>query len=89
MAAAGLMSVRMGLLAPDVLERQLRILERFNLPIHAEGLDRERIIAAMALDKKVRDRRIRWVLLEGIGRPVLRDDVSDETVAAALGEVLR
>jgi hypothetical protein len=29
------------------------------------------------------------VLLEGIGRPVLRDDVSDETVAAALGEVLR
>ena len=43
----------------------------------------------MSLDKKVQGQRIRWVLLEGIGKPVLRDDVPDEVVAAALDEVLQ
>ena len=36
MTAAGSMSVRMGLLAPEVLDRQRRLLERFKLPTHAE-----------------------------------------------------
>jgi 3-dehydroquinate synthase len=71
------------------LERQRRLLERFKLPTRAEGLDRDRIMAAMSLDKKVQGKRIRWVLLEGIGKPVLRDDVPDEVVASALDEVLR
>ncbi len=52
-------------------------------------MDRERLKAAMALDKKVEGKRIRWVLLEGIGRPVLRDDVPAEVVEAAMDEVLR
>jgi 3-dehydroquinate synthetase len=52
-------------------------------------LDRERLLAAMALDKKVSGKTIRWVLLEGIGRPVLRDDVAPEIVGAALDEVLQ
>jgi 3-dehydroquinate synthetase len=42
----------------------------------------------MALDKKVSGKSIRWVLLEGIGRPVLRDDVPKKVVEAVLGEVL-
>jgi 3-dehydroquinate synthase len=89
MMAAGSMSVRMGLLAPEVLERQRRVLERYGLPVSADGLDRGRIMAAISLDKKVEGKKVRWVLLEGIGRPVLRDDVPAEIVEAALGEVLR
>ncbi len=87
MAAAGI-SAQLGLLSPEVVERQRRLLARYNLPVRAEGLDRGRIGAAMALDKKVRGRAIQWVLLEGIGRPVLRDDVPAEVVEEALGEVL-
>ena len=45
-------------------------------------------MAAIALDKKVQGKKVRWVLLEGIGRPVLRDDVPPEVVEAALDEVL-
>jgi 3-dehydroquinate synthase len=89
MMAAGSMSVGMGLLTPDVLERQRRVLERYGLPTSADGLDRERLMAAVALDKKVQGKKVRWVLLEGIGRPVLRDDVPPEVVEAALNEVLR
>lgn len=89
MMFAGSMSVRMGMLAPDVLERQRRVLERYGLPTSADGLDRERLMAAVALDKKVQGKKVRWVLLAGIGRPVLRDDVPPEIVQAALNEVLR
>jgi len=36
----------------------------------------------------VQGKKVRWVLLEGIGRPVLRDDVPDDVVASALDTVL-
>lgn len=88
MTASAAMSVRMGLLISGVAERQKRLLERYHLPTRADGLDRARIEAAMALDKKVEGKTIRWVLLEGVGRPVLRNDVPPEVVTAALNEVL-
>ncbi len=89
MTAAAAISVRMGLLAPEVKDRQRRILERFGLPTHADGLDRQRLLAAVALDKKVQGKKVRWVLLEDVGRTVIRDDVPPEIVEAALDEVLR
>ncbi len=89
MMAAAEMSVRMGLLSPDVRERQRRILDRYGLPTHADGLDRGRLLAAVALDKKVQGKKVRWVLLEDVGRTVIRDDVPAEIVEAALDEVLR
>jgi 3-dehydroquinate synthase len=88
MMVAGRMSVAMGLLAPDVLERQRALLGRYGLPVSADGLDRGRLLEAVALDKKVSGKKVRWVLLEGIGRPVLRDDVPEAVVAAALDSVL-
>jgi 3-dehydroquinate synthase len=86
-AAAGI-SARLGLLAANVAERQRRLLERYKLRVRAEGVDRARISAAIALDKKVRAKAVQWVLLEGVGRPVMRDDVPPEVVEEALGEVL-
>jgi 3-dehydroquinate synthase len=88
MTAAATISVRLGLLDPAAAERQRRVIERYSLPTKAEGLHREALLAAMSLDKKVQGTTIRWVLLEGIGRPVLRDDVPQDVVEAALNEVL-
>jgi len=48
-----------------------------------------RALAAMALDKKVSGRAVRWVLLEGVGRPVLRDDVPDTLVRQAVRQACR
>ena len=42
----------------------------------------------MALDKKVHAGRIRWVLLEDIGRATLRDDVPPELAARVLDSLL-
>ena len=88
MMAAASMAVRMGLLSPEVMERQRRILDRYGLPTHADGLDRDRLLVAVALDKKVQGKKMRWVLLEDIGRTVIRDDVPPEIVDAALDDVL-
>jgi 3-dehydroquinate synthase len=88
MTAAAAMSVRIGMLDPAEAERQRRLLERYGLPTKADGLNRADLMAAIALDKKVQGKSIRWVLLERIGKAVLRDDVSPEVVQAALDEVL-
>jgi 3-dehydroquinate synthetase len=40
------------------------------------------------LDKKVRERAIKWVLLEGIGQTTIRDDVPQEYVVGVLNEIL-
>ncbi|MCH8814821.1 MAG: 3-dehydroquinate synthase [Chloroflexi bacterium] len=88
MMCAAEISRGMGLLAEDVIVRQKAVLEKFKLPTSADGLDREKIMAAIALDKKVRANKVRWVLLEGIGSAVLRDDVPAEVVEAALDTVL-
>jgi shikimate kinase / 3-dehydroquinate synthase len=88
MMLAGRMSAQLGLLSADVLERQRRLLERFKLPVRSRGIDRAAIDAAMSLDKKVRGKAIQWVLLDGIGRPVLRNDVPNDVVDRALSEVI-
>jgi len=88
MMAAAAISARLGLLAPEIVERQRRTLQLYKLPVEAKEVDRARIQAAMSLDKKVRGKKVQWVLLERIARPVLRDDVPPEVVEEALTEVL-
>jgi shikimate kinase / 3-dehydroquinate synthase len=50
-------------------------------------VDRERAWEALQRDKKMRDGRIRLVLLEGLGNPVVREAEADE-VKAALDELI-
>ena len=88
MTAAAAISRRLELLSPQDERRQRVLLERFGLPTGAQDIDRAAIIAAIALDKKVRAGAVRWVLLEGIGRAVVRDDVPQAVVEEALDEVL-
>jgi 3-dehydroquinate synthetase len=42
----------------------------------------------MELDKKVRGKAIRWVLLQDIGKAVIRSDVSQEDVSDVLRELV-
>ncbi|MDP3064239.1 MAG: 3-dehydroquinate synthase family protein, partial [Chloroflexota bacterium] len=88
MMGAALISSRVAGLPPEVVERQRRLLERLRLPTRAEGLDAEAVLAAMALDKKVEAGAIRWVLLEGVGRAVIRQDVSPELVRQVVRELV-
>jgi shikimate kinase / 3-dehydroquinate synthase len=81
MMAAARIGVRMGLHDEELIARQADLLRAFGLPLAAPGLDARAILEAMTMDKKVEDGRMRFVLLEGLGRAVVRDDVPENVVA--------
>ncbi|MBI4299349.1 MAG: 3-dehydroquinate synthase [Chloroflexi bacterium] len=88
MMAAGYISVGMGLLSQEGLERQRRLLDRFGLPLSFSGANLEAVRQAMELDKKTEGKAIRWVLLEDIGQAVIRSDVPAPLVEEALQKVI-
>ena len=75
MMGAARMAAEMGLMSPAIVDRQQRLLERFSLPISAPGVPAEDVLTAMSLDKKVQSGTNRWVMLEDVGRSVVRQDV--------------
>jgi 3-dehydroquinate synthase len=79
---------RMGVTPAAIGERQAAIFARYDLPTRMPGLDIDAVIGAMAHDKKVAARKLRWVLLEDAGHPVLRDDVPMDLVRDVLMDTL-
>ena len=88
MTAAAEIGRRLGVTPPQLVERQRALLERFGLPTRGPKLDAERVLATIALDKKVVAGTVRWVLLEDVGRAVIRADVPPELVRAVVGEII-
>ena len=80
MMAAAEIGRRMGVTPAHVGERQARLFSSYKLPLRHTGVDPDAVLAAIALDKKVAARKVRWVLLEDVGRPVIRDDVPSDIV---------
>jgi 3-dehydroquinate synthetase len=85
------------------VERQKALLQKFGLPtsLRTEAASQRRggklsnlklnlggITKAMELDKKVRGKVIRWVLLQDIGKAVIRSDVPQKEVLAVLRELV-
>lgn len=54
------------------------------LPISAAGIDAQKLRAAMQLDKKVFDKRLRFVLLTAIGAAYISDSVPDTRLEQVL-----
>jgi len=88
MMGAAMLSQRLGLLPTEIVERQRRLIQVFGLPTTCSDVDRARVLEAMELDKKVRERVVRWVLLDAMGKPILRDDVPVAHVVSVLDELL-
>jgi len=88
MMGAAMLSEKLGLLTKEIVKRQEAIIQRFGLPTTCSEVDRAEVLRAMELDKKVREGTVRWVLLAGVGKPVLQDDVSVKHVVSVLEELL-
>jgi len=68
MTFAARLAVRSGLCDEGLATRQEQLLARFGLPTSLPPrTDRQRLMAAMALDKKVKGGRLHFVLPEGLG----------------------
>lgn len=87
MMGAAMLSHQMGLLGREVVERQRALLEGFGLPTTYSGVDLKILLRTMELDKKVKEKLVRWVLLTEVGQAVIRDDVPPERVIKVLGEL--
>ena len=78
------MGQELGMISQDIVDRQQRILERFNLPTKAIGIPIGDIRLAMSLDKKVQSGTNRWVMLEDVGKAIVRQDIPWEMVEDTL-----
>ncbi len=89
MLAACRLSQAIGMLDASVVARLERLLAALGL---VTRLDRpikfDQIAETMRRDKKARGGAVQFVLLEGIGRPVLRGDVPNEAVRKAYESLL-
>jgi len=88
MNGAARLSNKLGLLSGREAERIEALLKKFGLPVQCSGISIQRVKEAMQYDKKVRNRAIRWVLLDAIGNAVVRNDVPDGLIDAVLNEVI-
>jgi shikimate kinase/3-dehydroquinate synthase len=89
MMAAAKLSHRLNLLFADGVAYHKSILSKFGLPLECRGVALQDVLAAMELDKKVRGRAIRWVLLKDIGQTVIRSNVPRDEVLKVVKEVIR
>jgi 3-dehydroquinate synthase len=84
MVMAAELSARLGGVEPAFVTRLTRLVERAGLPVRGPRLGAERYLELMRVDKKVEAGEIRFVLLDGPGRAVVRaapDDLVRDVLA--------
>jgi 3-dehydroquinate synthase len=87
MVLAVALSARLGMTDQQTSARLVALLKRCGLPTLAPALTADRYLELMRLDKKARDGDIRFTLLDGRGRAVVRsarDDLVREVVERTL-----
>ena len=84
MVMAAQLSVLSGKLEKGDAVRLGELLRRAGLPVRGPALGAERMLELMALDKKVAGGRIRFVMLEAIGKAVVSEPEDPALVSAAI-----
>ena len=88
MMGAARIAGEMGMISEDLITRQRLLLERFNLPIRADGVSADDVLQAMSRDKKTVGGSNRFVLLEDVGKAAVRSDVPRELVETTVRELV-
>lgn len=76
-----------GKLDDDVVERHRSILGSLGLPLTYRGDRWDRLLSAMRRDKKARGDLLRFVVLDGVGRPTRLEGPDPTLLAAAYAEI--
>lgn len=84
MVMAADLSRRQGLLEAAQARRIKQILVALELPVVPPALAPDDMLAAMGMDKKVLDGRLRLVLADGLGRAVVTDQVDGQALLQVL-----
>ena len=84
MVVAARIAARMDILNVDDVNKLEDIIKEAGLPVRMPDLDIRQVIEAMKHDKKVRQDRLRFVLLKSLGHAFVADEVSPELVEEVL-----
>jgi 3-dehydroquinate synthase len=84
MVMAAELSFLMGHLKKDEVARIRELLQRAGLPVNAPAIAPQKLLELMATDKKAAQGKLRFVLLDAIGRAALCSDVDEARVRAAI-----
>ena len=84
MMGAAYIGEALGMLSAAEVDRQRAALHGYGLPLAFADMDIDAVKDAMLSDKKTAGRAIRWVMLDGIGNAVTRNDVPHEMAQDAL-----
>ena len=82
------LSARLGMVEAGVVGRVRDLLQRVGLPVTPPAVPPAELWRLMQMDKKVADGRVTLVLLDRLGRALLRTDVPEAAVMATLGAAL-
>jgi 3-dehydroquinate synthase len=78
---------RLGRLDSETAERHGEILTALGLPTVYRPDAFESLLETMRVDKKARGHRIRFIVLDGLAKPVVVDDPDPDVLAAAYAEI--
>ena len=81
---AAKISEKIGILDSGIIDRQQKILQKFNLPIYHDIDDPQEIIKATKVDKKTSDGKVKLILLKDIGNVVIKSDIDDSVIRNAI-----
>jgi shikimate kinase/3-dehydroquinate synthase len=84
MVMAAELSERAGTLRREDVERAKALIGRAGLPLRGPKLPLERYLELMQVDKKAAGGKMRFILLEGLGRAALHGDLAPELVRASI-----
>ena len=85
MVMAADLSLRQGLLTPREARRIKALLQRLDLPVVPPALPADDMLAAMSLDKKVQQGRLRLVLVEALGAVTVTENIDADALRQTLG----
>ena len=90
MCLAAELSHRLGLLDIESVQRVCKLIARADLPTAPpREIAPARLIELMAVDKKARGGRVRFVVMKAIGEAIVTDEVDSEQLDALLTEAMR
>ena len=87
MMGAAYISEFMNLLSHKDVERQWALLKSYGLPTSYNNINIDMLEEAMLVDKKMTEKSIRWVLLNGIGNAVIKNNVPKQIIREALNRL--
>jgi len=84
MVMAAELSTRAGTLRREDAERVKGLIGRAGLPVRGPKLAIERYLELMQVDKKAAAGKVRFILLDGLGRATLRGDLEERLVRESI-----